>query len=455
MRNQTVVSEKLGRYEILAELGQGAMGVVYKAVDPVIDRTVAIKTINLNLPKDELAAFEERFYREAKSAGRLNHPNIVTIYDAGEADRVAYIAMEFLEGRELKEVIASGEPLPLARAVDIAIQVADGLAFAHEHGIIHRDIKPANIMVLTNGQVKITDFGIAKMPAGAHTQVGIVLGSPKYMSPEQVVGKHVDGRSDIFSLGAVLYELLTGQPAFAGEELTAIMYKVLHEMPPLPTSIRPGLPAALDYIVVRALAKDPEARYQTAQEMAEDLRGYESLAIPALQPLLATPAIHPDTRLAAAGDETVVLAPLPAIAGALRRRRLVLAGSLATVLALAVALGVLASWMMRKEPREQAPAPAPASTRVVPQEPAKAPPMVEGKKVRPAPLTARLTFAITPWGEVFVDGKRQGASPPLTELKLAPGKHYVEIRNPGFPAYTATVELEAGTPQKIRYRFKQ
>jgi predicted Ser/Thr protein kinase len=450
MRNQTVVSERLGRYEILAELGQGAMGVVYKAVDPVIDRTVAIKTINLNLPKDELAAFEERFYREAKSAGRLNHPNIVTIYDAGEADRVAYIAMEFLEGRELREIVASGEPLPLERVIDIATQVADGLAFAHEHGIIHRDIKPANIMVLTNGQVKITDFGIAKMSAGAHTQVGIVLGSPKYMSPEQVVGKHVDGRSDIFSLGAVLYELLTGQPAFSGEELTAIMYKVLHETPPLPTSIRPELPAALDYIVARALAKDPEARYQSAQEMAEDLRGYESLAIPALQPLLATPAVRPNT-----GDDTVVLGSLPVIGSARRRRRLVLAGSLALALALAVALGALVSWMMRKEPREQAPAPAPPRVVVMATQPAKTPPAAEEKKVRPAAPTARLTFAITPWGEVFVDGKRQGASPPLTELKLTPGEHYVEIRNPGFPPYTATVELKAGTPQKIRYRFKQ
>ncbi|MDP2878509.1 MAG: serine/threonine-protein kinase, partial [Sulfuricella sp.] len=298
--------EKLGRYEILSELGQGAMGVVYKAIDPLIDRTVAIKTINLNLSGDELADFEERFHREAKSAGRLNHPNIVTIYDVGRTDHVAFMAMEYLEGRELKEIIASGEAPQPDRVAEIIAQIADALAFAHDHGVVHRDIKPANIMVLRNGSVKITDFGIAKMSSGSRTQIGIILGSPKYMSPEQVAGKPVDGRSDIFSLGAVLYELLTGKPAFGGENstLTSIMYQVLNEMPASPTGINPSIPVAFDYIVARALAKAPENRYQSAREMANDLRNYKNLT--ATSPLVSAGEISA-AKKESNGDTTVRL----------------------------------------------------------------------------------------------------------------------------------------------------
>ncbi|MDP3481913.1 MAG: serine/threonine-protein kinase, partial [Sulfuricella sp.] len=298
--------EKLGRYEILSELGQGAMGVVYKAVDPLIDRTVAIKTINLNLSRDELADFEERFNREAKSAGRLNHPNIVTIYDVGRADHVAFMAMEYLEGRELKEIIAFGEVLQPDRVAEITAQIADALAFAHDHGVVHRDIKPANIMVLRNGSVKITDFGIAKMSSGSRTQIGIILGSPKYMSPEQVTGKPVDGRSDIFSLGAVLYELLTGKPAFGGGDstLTTIMYQVLNEMPAPPADVNSSIPMAFDDIVARALAKAPENRYQSAREMADDLRNFRNLT--ATSPLTSAGKISA-AKTVNDGDATVVL----------------------------------------------------------------------------------------------------------------------------------------------------
>src|SRR5882757_6716326 len=178
--------EQLGRYEIVGELGRGAMGVVYKARDPLIDRTVAIKTIDLDMSHEEPEAFERRFYREAKSAGRLNHANIVTIHDVGKSDGIAYIAMEFLLGQSLREILDSGVVLPPEKIADIAAQVADGLAYAHDNGIVHRDIKPPNIMVLGSGLVKITDFGIAVLPAGSRTLAGAVFGSPKYMSPEQV-----------------------------------------------------------------------------------------------------------------------------------------------------------------------------------------------------------------------------------------------------------------------------
>jgi len=199
-------NQQLGRYEILSELGQGAMGVVYKARDPVLDRVVAIKTINLTLPKDELAEYEARFYQEARAAGGLNHPNIVTIYDIGKSDRVAYMAMELLEGEELRSILSSHEPLPISEALDIGAQVAEGLAYAHERQIVHRDIKPANIMVVRDGLVKITDFGIARMRTNeVKTMTGMILGSPKYMSPEQVAGKRADHRSDLFSLGVLFY----------------------------------------------------------------------------------------------------------------------------------------------------------------------------------------------------------------------------------------------------------
>ncbi|MDP3123503.1 MAG: serine/threonine-protein kinase, partial [Thiobacillus sp.] len=195
---------------MVSALGQGAMGAVYKAVDPLIERTVAIKTINLDLSKDERAEFETRFYREAKSAGRLNHSNIVTIYDVGESGDVAYIAMEYVEGESLREMLDSGVVFPPALIGRIAAQIAGALNYAHENQVVHRDIKPANIMITPNRDVKIMDFGIAQIPTGSRTQLGTVLGSPKYMAPEQVAGEATDGRTDIFALGVVLYEMLTG-----------------------------------------------------------------------------------------------------------------------------------------------------------------------------------------------------------------------------------------------------
>ena len=263
----------LGRYELLRELGQGAMGVVYRARDPVLDRIVAIKTINLTLPKDELAEYEGRFYQEARAAGGLNHPNIVIIYDIGKSERVAYMAMEMLEGEELRSVMAHKEALPLPLALDIACQVAEGLAYAHERHVIHRDIKPANIMIVRDGLVKITDFGIARMRTNeVKTMTGMILGSPKYMSPEQVAGRPLDQRSDIFSLGVVLYEMLTGEAPFAADSVHGIMYQVLNRSPQPPSARNPQLPAMIDLIVAKATSKNPDQRYDNAQDMAQDLR---------------------------------------------------------------------------------------------------------------------------------------------------------------------------------------
>lgn len=264
---------QLGRYEVLGELGQGAMGVVYKARDPLIDRVVAIKTINLGLALDEKEEYEGRFYQEAKAAGRLNHPNIVTIYDVGKSGDVAYIAMEFLEGRELRDIMNDRGLLPVDQVLDVVAQVALGLAYAHEHGIVHRDVKPSNIMLVRDGHAKITDFGIARMASSAvRTQTGMVLGSPKYMSPEQVMGKEIDQRSDIFSLGVMLYEMLTGQAPFDGENVNAIMYQTLNVVPAPPNSLNPAVPEMVNFIVAKALAKGLEDRYQNAKDFAVDLR---------------------------------------------------------------------------------------------------------------------------------------------------------------------------------------
>lgn len=265
--------KELGRYQIISELGQGAMGVVYKARDPLIDREVAIKTINLSLAQEEREEYEARFYQEAKAAGRLSHPNIVTIYDVGRTDDIAYIAMEYLHGRELRDILNDERILPIAQVIDIISQVALGLSYAHEHEIVHRDIKPSNVMVIRDGHVKITDFGIARMASAAvRTQTGMVLGSPKYMSPEQVMGKLTDQRSDIFSLGVMLYEMLTGQAPFMGENVNAIMYQTLNAAPAAPSTINVEVPEMLNFIVAKALAKDLDSRYQNARDLANDLR---------------------------------------------------------------------------------------------------------------------------------------------------------------------------------------
>lgn len=251
---------KIGRYEILDEVGKGAMGTVYRARDPLIERTVAIKTVPIAQLRQEGPEAESRFLREAQSAGRLSHPNIVTIYDVGEADDLAYIAMEYLPGATLRDLMNKG-PMPLDLALDAATQMAEALAFAHEHGVIHRDVKPANVVVTgQRGQIKLTDFGIAHLVNRDHIYAGQMLGSPRYMSPEQAMGREIDGRSDIFSLGAVLYEMLTGQYAFDGDSLPTIVYRVINESPVPTSKLRPQLPAELANMLARMLRKNPQAR---------------------------------------------------------------------------------------------------------------------------------------------------------------------------------------------------
>ncbi len=293
--------ERAGRYEIVQEIGRGAMGVVYKAHDPVIGRTVAIKTmLSRGLAEGDFEAFRARFQFEAQSAGTLTHPNIITVYDFGEEEGMLYLAMEYLQGKSLQKLLQEQKILPLETIVPLVEQVGSALDFAHLHKIIHRDIKPANIMVLDSGLVKVTDFGAAKGPTTTlATRTGQLLGTPNYMTPEQAKGRTLDGRSDIFSLGVILYELLTGEKPFYGESLTTVIYKVVHDTPIPPRELDPTIHPGLSFVVGKALAKSPDDRYQSCRELVDDLKNYRNLGA------------------MAASNETVVLTrPMAATSGA-------------------------------------------------------------------------------------------------------------------------------------------
>ena len=296
---------KAGRYEIVGELGRGAMGVVYKATDPVIGRTVAVKTIKLSaegtgLSRPELLA---RFQTEARAAGVLTHPNIVVVFDAGEEDGLYYITMELVEGRSLQALLDDGHSFPLPRVLRIMEQACSALQFAHERNVVHRDIKPANLMLTGDDTVKVTDFGTAKiLQFGTVQQTAHVMGTPSYMSPEQVKGRAVDGRSDIFSLGVMLYEMVTGEKPFPGQNITTVIYKIVNEEPVPPKQVDPSIHAGISAVIMRSLAKDPDRRYQSCREMLEELRNYRSLSAASGNP-------HSTMALNSEANATVAMSP--------------------------------------------------------------------------------------------------------------------------------------------------
>ncbi|TET51519.1 MAG: CHASE2 domain-containing protein [Desulfobacteraceae bacterium] len=266
------VKPTVGRYEILMELGQGAMGTVYKGRDPKINRLLAIKTIRFSdeFEPDKVQDIKERFFTEAELAGKLSHPGIVSIYDVGEDYDLTYMAMEFLEGDSLEKYCNSGSLLPVRRVLDIIAETADALEYAHNNGVIHRDIKPGNMMLLKNGKTKVTDFGIAKSISASKTRTGIILGTPNYMSPEQIIGRQVDARSDIFSLGVVFFQLVTGELPFKGENLNNLFYQITQQRHPSPSKINPRVIKPCEQIIDKTLAKNPDHRFQHAR----DLVGY-------------------------------------------------------------------------------------------------------------------------------------------------------------------------------------
>ncbi len=281
--------DMLGKYRIVGELGRGAMGVVYEAFDTLIERTVAIKTIlKSTIHTNDAEEIFSRFRSEARAAGRLTHPKIISIFEYGENDEMAYIVMELVRGMELSEYFDHGKMISLSEGLRLVMQLLDALDYLHAHGIVHRDIKPANLMITEDGQVKIADFGIAKIDASGHTQVGVVLGTPTYMAPEQFMGHDVDHRADLYAAGVILYLILTGERPFVGSVI-AIMHQAVHRDATPPSQLNPDVSPQLDALVAKAMAKQPEARFQSAKQFLKALKA-AAQTLPALE--------HPSSKVA-------------------------------------------------------------------------------------------------------------------------------------------------------------
>jgi hypothetical protein len=384
----------IGRYEIQRELGRGMMGVVYEAHDPSLGRTIALKTIHLSftVAPEAQKSFEDRFLAEAKAAARLSHPGIVVVHDVGQdpATKDLYIALEHLPGVTADQIVGAGQPMPWRQAMLVVQRVAEALHHAHERGVIHRDVKPANIMILPSGAPKIMDFGIAKVDATQLTAAGEFFGTPLYMAPEQVHGRPLDARSDLFSLGSVAYALLTGRHAFAGTGLPHIISQVTGGQPPPPSSLVAGIPPSVDSVIARALAKDPTARYQDGQAMAEDIE--DTLAgRPLRHGASAAVATAVDDDLAHLLDDVPLMAVEPApparaipplaSAPASRSKVVPLAVLAATVVAV-LAGGVVWRGRLRPPAAEPLPAGGPVARRV-PVQPPEAP---RRSSTQPAPV---------------------------------------------------------------------
>ncbi|MFQ5778814.1 MAG: protein kinase [Terriglobia bacterium] len=401
--------KRLGRYEILEEIGRGAMGAVYRARDPVIGRVVALKVISIpGLNSADEQGYRQRFFREAQAAGQLSHPGIVTIHDVGEdeATKTPYIVMELIEGRTLEE-LGRSERLPPKRAVELTQQVAEALDYAHGRQVIHRDIKPANILITTEGRAKITDFGVAKLRTAQVTQTGQLVGTPAYMSPEQLTSGQVDGRTDIFALGVILYWLLTGEKPFPGEDPTAVMFKIFYKDPVPPAQVNPSLSSDYDYILGRLLVKDPEQRYQRGRELVDDLEDAKSGRPPRSQATFVP---------AAPAEETVVTGATRTTTG----KTATLMGSPLAGLATAATVAL----------------PAPSRKR---------------RWMIPAAVAALLLLLLGAsgwWWWSRASGRAQGGQPAGVERASAPGANLP-------PSRPATTPVPAGEKEDARARRQQ
>jgi len=489
--------QTVGRYEVISELGRGAMGVVYKAQDPTIGRTVALKTMRLDVHGLESEDVLRRFKNEARAAGVLNHPNIVTIYDAGEQDGMFYIAMEFIEGTTLQQILVEKRILPPEQVIQISREVCKALDYAHANGIIHRDIKPANIMITPNGTVKIMDFGIAKA-GGGMTSTGQVLGTPNYMSPEQVKGKLLDGRSDLFSFGVVLYEMITGEKPFVGQNVTTIIYKIVHENPIAPRDLDVTIHPGLSLVVTRTLAKLPEDRYQSGVELSKDLENYKSVGSN-LNPTAVLPTsavnVNEPTRILSPAGAGAAAAATPASApetsavaqpAASPRKRGALEVVLVSILLIAVALGGYGYYRYRNalrmekadheleqklkeeqiqeaaEARRTAQAAAAQQTSGTPAPP---PPETESK---PSPQKPSISpnSVTTNRGELRFDSQPRGAKvqvdgwteptwvTPFQASNLGAGNHTVVFSKPGYLSETRTVAITVGKSLPLSVQLK-
>jgi serine/threonine-protein kinase len=470
--------DRIGRYKIVGELGRGAMGVVYHAIDPNIGRPVAIKTIHFGGGRkpEEQNRLRERLFREARSAGILSHPGIVTIYDVEQQGDLAYIAMEFVDGPTLDQVLSEAHPISPERMFSILGQTAVALDYAHQKGIVHRDIKPANIMIARDGTAKITDFGIAKINASDQlTMTGNIVGTPHYMSPEQVQGQPVDGRSDQFSLAVIAFEMLTGEKPYSGEHLTTVVYKIVAEEPAAPHRLNPTIGIAIESVLRKSLSKKPDLRYPTCQEFAGALekacagsKGWKtmprggSLNEPTMADSAKPGVILPPARRARVAEAT-------STAERVERRT---AGFLPFLLAILVAAGLLAligwqaaPWLSNQVQTTKAPAPPPvqpappATTPApVPAEPKPSPmpppaPAEQPSPAKPAPAIAAtqpVSIISSPGGATAtLDGNPSKACKAPCSLDAAPGRHNISITMPGYQIEHRDVDVESSPVETL------
>ena len=512
----------IGRYALKHQLGEGGLGTVYAAHDPLLSRLIAVKTLNVEIEQPERETFNALFLNEARAAAGLNHTNIVTVFDAGISDNRAYIALELLKGRDLRQMRLEGWRAPPPQAALIVRRVADALAYAHSKGVVHRDIKPANIFMIGRAQPKVLDFGIAQIAHrhDAHGAGEFAAGSPYYMAPEQVRQEPADRRADVFSLGVVLYELLTDQKPFRGSTLDEITAAVLKHEPPLAHLVDPLVPPALSAITAKALAKNPEHRYRSARALSRELRhwldentissvdgempvaserrshrmrlwaGGGVLAIMALAGVLwialaphgaIAPATAATARPAQA-DAPVAATIAPAIPPAAVDTATSSGGPAVSVAAASAADATSSSGSpaMAAQPStattttptttQRAPAlPAAAAQAVLPgakdsKESAKERRAREarerdrdarasGSTVAAPPAKGLVRVAISPWGEIEVDGRPAGTSPPVTELSLPEGRHQIVVRNTDLPPLSVIVNVSADQPVALKHKF--
>jgi serine/threonine-protein kinase len=458
----------VGRFSIRDEIGRGSNGVVYSAFDPVLSREVAIKAIPLTHDRKWSERIEANFLNEAKAAAGLNHPHIVTVFDAGKGEQIAYLAMERLHGRDLHEVIVSGQPLNPRQVASLMTRVADAVHFAHKRGLVHRDIKPSNIFIQRDGKPKVLDFGVALANLGeaSGTERRQLIGTPNYMSPEQALGRKLDARSDVFSIGTILYELLAGRRAFDGNTIDETLAQVISDAPAPLETLKPSIPPRLIEICNRALEKDIDKRYQSAGDLRNDLAAFAG------QP--ATTAANQSLYGTLGGTRAV----LERASELLWRRATPLAVAVAVVIAV-----LLTAWLAVSDtaPSHVAEVPAPLPVVPAPQPIVEEPPPaavapVETRSApvepsKPARKTTRVartdtssaqtlasadgfvTLAVVPWGEVFVDGATRGVSPPLQRLSLPSGTHVIEVRNGSAPPFSARVEIKPGQTLTLQHRF--
>lgn len=473
----------IGRYALKQPLGQGGLGTVFEAWDPLLSRTVAVKTLQFDIDTPTRVSLDALFLNEARAAAGLSHTHIVTVHDAGLSAHGVYIAMERLRGRDLRQALQSGwQPSP-AEAALLVRRVADALAYAHARGVVHCDIKPANIFLTRRDRPKVLDFGIARVAhrAALPALEGVVAGSPHHQAPEQLHDGAIDARTDIYALGTVMYELLAGRKAFGGDSLEQILHAVSHLDPLPPHELRPEVPPELSAIAMRAMARDPDARYANAQEMAQALRQWlaQQAAPAAAEGAASEPAgnmaVAPPRRQAWRRGlllSVTLAAVLFTVAGFVTTRPapVVVADAPPPLQATAPAVSNVpavqdaAPTLQNPPPGVAAglsaePQPAPAAPAKTPVKPAarkaspKAAPAAAPVAPAPPPAKGLVHIAISPWGQVEVDGAAVGTTPPLTRLELPQGTHTITVRNEDFPPFTQRVQVDPDRPATLKHRF--